>query len=1134
MHTIVIGKGFLGEHVVDRLASGDAMGVKLKDFLNGKYNKHLTPRTTIVLTSAIVRHTTDPNDYTTMKYINVDCALAVAKRAIAFRCKAFFFVSTTGAVNEHAPCDGPAMDASCPRAAWLYYKLKAECEEELRRYYDTVDTPITRFVFFRIPMLIGPPCGTAGIDGAKRSNRVLLHLLNRNVPFDLGGVIALMDVRDAAGGIADAIDDDGDALLERRGFIGYNLTISDLARALRCRVPWVHVPPVAGAVLGKCLTTLNMKVLGFDGITFQMGSHNWGTHTSRNAPSVRPLVDTLRDVRAFYHFPTAVFTKKKIDLPVYDGFHLEGLPDNCAKGKTYFVTGATGFLGKMVVARLCALARPRMVYVLVRGKRSKTAEERFDAILNSPPVRLAREACPNVTLRLVEGDCSKHCLGINVATLTDMKSSVDVVVHSAASVSFSDTMATCIQRNVHTATAIAELVNMMDRCRRLVYVSTAYVNKRSNSVHPAHTRPLASLSAPELNRLIASVSRSGFSDNNPFGFVNAYTFSKAIAEEKIRHLLKSPTELCIVRPSVIIEACSWPFPGYHHGHAGTIGVMYLYLTQFLVTRGAFGNSNHKGKLDEVPVDMCADTIVATASSVHPNNQQRQVRYVNATNPMGCTSIKQRMKTVDKYQSFFDLPYQFECRMAVRWAALRFFDPPACKKLRTLATSVPQQAIFAKNRFHFVSDIPYKPGRSKKSTYLYLRDQIEERLCPRGALDKQLVSADFIDIAGQIHHRKPTVNRMDDVWSLQWLCLTFTIMCGGVVGYHMGWWPLVLLAMAWLFLSSSKWTTTITSPFGALYTTISYPVARILDTLYSHVWVHKSSMYDIDTTKDAVVFCASHSSYLDFVLLPFIMYLFPETFQVQRPHIVACESFSKIPILGHCLRCAGAIFISRKKGERGKSATSPGLTLNDIFLSKLLAKKEGNVPVSFILFPWGTRSRDDIPLKGKTGALRAIRRAARSIGATVEYVSVGITYDRRLDESLLFEEKVQTTGGHARGALLQLVPWLARIFYTRMKSSANHVYGNVYVQFGNVPADPDEPIAKVTARICDRIASLRFVSLYDIECIRKHTKLSTKEIADTLRQAHFRVAPLPICDQWKHMLATDPYTFFRFSKYSQYL
>ena len=104
----------------------------------------------------------------------------------------------------------------------------------------------------------------------------------------------------------------------------------------------------------------------------------------------------------------------------------------------------------------------------------------------------------------------------------------------------------------------------------------------------------------------------------------------------------------------------------------------------------------------------------------------------------------------------------------------------------------------------------------------------------------------------------------------------------------------------------------------------------------------------------------------------------------------------------------------------------------------------------------------------------------------------------------------------------------------MKSSANHVYGNVYVQFGNVPADPDEPIAKVTARICDRIASLRFVSLYDIECIRKYTNLSTEEIADTLRQAHFRVAPLPICDQWKHMLATDPYTFFRFSKYSQYL
>lgn len=1123
MHTIVIGKGFLGEHVVDRLASGDAMGVKLKDFLNGKYNKHLTSCTTIVLTSAIVRHTTDPNDYTTMKYINVDCALAVAKRAVASCCKAFFFVSTTGAVNEHAPCDGPVMDASCPRAAWLYYKLKAECEEELRRYYDTVDTP-TKFVFFRLPMLIGPPCGTAGIDGAKRSNRVLLYLLNRKVFFDLGGVIALMDVRDAAGGIVHAIDDGGGAL-ERRGFIGYNLTISDLARALRCRVPRVHVPSVAGTVLGKCLTTFNMKVLGFDGITFQMGSHNWGTHTSRNAP-VRPLVDTLRDVCAFYQFPT-VSPKKNIDMPVYDGFNLEGLSDDCAEGKTYFVTGATGFLGKMVVARLCALVRPRVVYVLVRGKRSKTAEDRFAAILDSPPVRLARKVYPDVTLRLVKGDCSKHCFGINFTTLDDMKSSVDVVVHSAASVSFSDTMDTCIRRNVHTAAMVVQLVNMMDRCRRLVYVSTAYVNKRSNSAHPAHTRPLASLSAPELDRLIASVSEFGFSLNNPFGFVNAYTFSKAIAEEKIRHLLNLPTELCIVRPSVIIEACSWPFPGYHHGYGGTVGVAYMYATGVLVTKGAFGDAYRHGKLDEVPVDMCADTIVATASSVHPNNQ-RQVRYVNAT--MGCTSLVPRLAVLDKYVSFFNVPYQFECLTAVRLAALRVFNPAAWKKLCNMAISVPQQAVFTKGDFHFVSDIPYTPGRTKTSTYLYLRDQMKERLCPSGALDKQLVSAEFINIAGQSYHGKSTVQRMGDVWPLYWLCLTFMMMGIAAVGYGMGWWPPVFLAMAWIYVSST-WMIT-KRPFGALYAAISYPVARVLDTLYSHVWIHKSSMYDIDTTtKDVVVFCASHSSYLDFVLLPFIMYVFPSVFQVQRPHIVACESFSTIPIIGRCLRYAGAIFISRKKGERGKSSTSPGLTMEDAFLSKLLAKKNDK-PVSFILFPWGTRSRDDMPLKGKSGALRALRCAARAIGATVKYVSVGITYDRRLDESLLFEEKVH--GGHARGVMQQLVPWLVRIFYTRMVSSANHVYGNVYVQFGTVPAESGESVATLTSRICDQIASLRFVSLYDIECIRKHTKLSTKDICDTLRQSHFRIAPLPICDQWKHMLATDPYTFSRFSKYSQYL
>lgn len=53
-------------------------------------------------------------------------------------------------------------------------------------------------------------------------------------------------------------------------------------------------------------------------------------------------------------------------------------------GKTVFVTGATGFVGKVFVEKILRTCPDvKKVYVMARSKKSQTAEERFDTILNS-------------------------------------------------------------------------------------------------------------------------------------------------------------------------------------------------------------------------------------------------------------------------------------------------------------------------------------------------------------------------------------------------------------------------------------------------------------------------------------------------------------------------------------------------------------------------------------------------------------------------------------------------------------------------------------------------------------------------------------------------------------------------------
>lgn len=54
-------------------------------------------------------------------------------------------------------------------------------------------------------------------------------------------------------------------------------------------------------------------------------------------------------------------------------------------GKTVLITGATGFLGKVLLEKLLrACPNVKYVAVLIRKKKSKTPEQRLEEMLNGP------------------------------------------------------------------------------------------------------------------------------------------------------------------------------------------------------------------------------------------------------------------------------------------------------------------------------------------------------------------------------------------------------------------------------------------------------------------------------------------------------------------------------------------------------------------------------------------------------------------------------------------------------------------------------------------------------------------------------------------------------------------------------
>ena len=132
-----------------------------------------------------------------------------------------------------------------------------------------------------------------------------------------------------------------------------------------------------------------------------------------------------------------------------------------------FLTGATGFIGSHLTARL--LEEGRRVKVLARSSKNADAKGRVEGILREVGVTRFEN------LRVLEGDISLPHLGLSDAARREITSSTDEVWHCAASLSFQQDDRTEIFRmNVDGTRHLLDLVKEVPG-RLLHHVSTAYI-----------------------------------------------------------------------------------------------------------------------------------------------------------------------------------------------------------------------------------------------------------------------------------------------------------------------------------------------------------------------------------------------------------------------------------------------------------------------------------------------------------------------------------------------------------------------------------------------------------------------------------------------------------------------------------
>ncbi|KAL1379276.1 hypothetical protein pipiens_015019 [Culex pipiens pipiens] len=124
---------------------------------------------------------------------------------------------------------------------------------------------------------------------------------------------------------------------------------------------------------------------------------------------------------------------------------------NFYRDKTVFLTGGTGFLGKLFIEKLLR-CEVREIVLLVRAKRNRTPRERLQRQFEREAVNL-RDVCEDPNwywdrLKIVEGSLDYDKLGLSEADLAYLQRSVDIVIHSAADVRFDVSLKTHIRTNV--------------------------------------------------------------------------------------------------------------------------------------------------------------------------------------------------------------------------------------------------------------------------------------------------------------------------------------------------------------------------------------------------------------------------------------------------------------------------------------------------------------------------------------------------------------------------------------------------------------------------------------------------------------------------------------------------------------
>lgn len=632
-------------------------------------------------------------------------------------------------------------------------------------------------------------------------------------------------------------------------------------------------------------------------------------------------------------------------------------------GAHVLLTGATGFVGKVVLAEL---ARRRVelglekVYVLIRsksdrnGKLERTAEQRFDKDIVASPCFALMDDNWSSLCHVVSGELSRDECDLSRSDQKMLATRLTHIIHCAASVDFDLPVEEAALCNITSALNVLALAQKCPRMKHMVSVSTAYVTPWKPNQGPVLEQLVQlPISASETYKSILD----GTADEKDLlrrtGHPNTYTFTKCLVE----HLLnerRGHVPVSIVRPSVVSACLNQPFPAWIDSAAAFAGFVALIGTGHLRVLVADPHS----RLDVVPCDTVATRVIDTCLLTEAERPMK-IRYAVAgldNNPTSRQSVDGivdffRRHPIDRHPDVawmgppsrrFALEELRRHRMPLRVARVGLRAAGQHKKVRQ-ATRVAEKLkflnrafpYFTHNSFDFRATQPLTDSNFGVESYI-------ELICVGVYRHLMKKDASQLLFAGKQH--KTTGS--DTLWALRQPTGNWAIRAFG-------------LAIRKALRKCASQVTFDRPSFEAAVRALPAGTLPVL--------------------------VPSHRSYMDFLLCSYLFFDRPDL-GIAIPHIAAAEDFARIPVLGELFRHTHAFYLKRGQGKADKALTEQ--------VHRLVERRE-----TLQFFIEGQRSRSRQFLPPRTGLLRCLQ----STGERFTMLPIAITYDRVPEEESLLRE-----------------------------------------------------------------------------------------------------------------------------------